>query len=178
MIVYVEDYRIKNDSSLSDTETIRNAVSNLTDGDTLVFKARKTYVLDEPVSLLQYYKMVDGVETVAYKSKKYLTIDGNGCTVRGSNSFLEAYGHTGTNNKNALFYTSDDAKHGMTYCIIKNFKFKWAESTTDIKANESIRNMGLGVVTSDNSISDPEKKSVYFSNGIIEINRLIFNFPY
>jgi len=169
---YVENYRF---NDMTDAQTIQAAIEALEDGDTLVFNKKTeikdestgavigydtTYVLDAPVDFTRCNVGDDETPVIVNKTRKYLTINGNGCTVCGSDSFIETYGKTGTGNKNALFYTSDNTGCGMEYCTIRNFHFTWKSSESNKSADRNIRNMGVGVVTSEGS--------PYFSNSIIE----------
>ena len=82
-IKYVEDYRIP--ANLGDSATIQAAIDDLNDGDTLLFGNKvsdenapvvRTYALDEPVYFTSYKGTADSGVT-----RKYLTIDGRGCTI-------------------------------------------------------------------------------------------------
>lgn len=173
-IKYVEDYR----SAGNDTKTIQAAIDNMKDGDTLVFNKcigstdidgntvyNKTYVLDEPVYLTSYNE-----STSIGKTRKYVTFDGNGCTITGSSDYIDTYGCTGENNKNAYFYLSDDSQNGLQFSTIKNFIFDWYDlnklsSLSDYPSKS--RSIALAVKTCYGSL--------YYSNSSIE-NCEFYNF--
>lgn len=169
-IKYVENYRKDTtNNDLSDTLTIQASINDLEDGDSLIFEQGRTYVLDEPVSFTSY-----NPETRIGTTRNYLEIDGNGCTVCGSNTFNSLYGNK-NNNTYALFYISDKMKNGITNSVIKNFIFNWKSPGSTLNENSypySNRNAAIAVVTPDYA-NAPNTVSVYYTNGNIE--KCIFN---
>ncbi|MBE6708476.1 MAG: hypothetical protein E7578_04450 [Ruminococcaceae bacterium] len=104
---YVENYRF---NDMNDTETIQAAIEVLKDGDTLVFNKTSdrdpitdedipstTYVLDAPVDFTRFNVGDDETPVIVNKTRKHLTINGNGCTITNSSSFT---GYTDTYTKN------------------------------------------------------------------------------
>ena len=160
-IKYVEDYRI---ASFNDTQTIQAAIDNLVDGDTLIFEQNRCYALDAPVSFTSYDS-----ETRIGTTRSFLVIDGNGCTICGSDTYNELYGKK-DENKNALFYISDKMKNGITHSVIKDFIFNWSspESNYNTKTYPlNTRNMAIAVVTPDYD-NAPATPPVYYTNSTIK----------
>ncbi|MBE6709170.1 MAG: hypothetical protein E7578_08025 [Ruminococcaceae bacterium] len=182
-------------TGMNDTQTIQAAIEALKDGDTLVFNKKTeikdestgavigydtTYVLDAPVDFTRCNVGNDETPEIVNKTRKYLTINGNGCTVCWSNDYISNYktiiDNTSEENKEnrkakkkeALFYLSDAAKNGLKHCTIKNFIFTWDKSNSSVPVEFENRNYGMGVVPTDPNITSDEGKSMYFSFGTIE----------
>lgn len=135
-IKYVENYRAI-DGSMNDTVTIQTAVDSLVDGDTLVFESGRTYVLDEPIQLTSYKQMTDELGNIVVTGYKrgFLTIDGQGCTIKNSSTFV---GYTvpsvSSDNEDvkiieSLFITSDIDDNYIRDTHIKNFYFEEVNRT-------------------------------------------------
>ena len=167
--VSVEKYR-KNTTTgteYNDTDTIQRAVYALKDGDTLFFNASRTYTLDAPVNLTLC--TVDDEDTgtkIINKTRKFITIDGRGCTVRSSDDFKAVYNVP----EKAFFFVSDDQRHGLEHSVIENFIFRW-DTTPGVEIGNSgspfkDRNAAIGIISTDTETA-PEGHSVYFSKGVI-----------
>lgn len=152
-IKYVENYRISD--SATDSDTIQAAIDALEDGDTLIFERGRTYILDEPVNFTSYVK-----NTTAGITRNFLTIDGNGCTICGSDAYNTAHGK---DSSNSLFFISDDSGNGMNRSTIENFVFRWTVTTDGFGSSRypyESRNMAIAVKRF--------KDSDYFNNGVIK----------
>ena len=190
-IKYVKDYYTAEDGTTrTDTKAIQAAIDALSDGDTLAFEEKKIYSIDAPVSFVSYNAAAKTGVT-----RKHLTIEGNSCTIAGSTTFINTYGcnpakldeayctseQKAYENCNAFFYLSDPLKHGLEYCVIRNFNFAWrAPGVTGINdawywMQRRFRNSAIGVLGTNHALcaeiygdDNQNMQSTYFKFGKIE----------